>query len=206
MSAYVIVDIVRVRDEGLYGAYRGRVSPTIAAAGGAYLARGGDPEALDGVWRPHRLVLVQFQDLPGAVSWWSSPAYAALKQDRQQSTDSNMAAVEGCAPADAVPSAQRTFVILDVRAVSDEPAFADFRERAPETIARRGGAYLARGGEVQVLEGGWRPGRLVILAFPDPEAARGWWADADQQALIGGLRSSTRTNVVLLHGLNERKA
>ena len=37
--------------------------------------------------------------------------------------------------------------------VTDPARYAEYVEKAPVTIARYGGKYLARGGEVEVLEG-----------------------------------------------------
>lgn len=49
--------------------------------------------------------------------------------------------------------------------VTDPDRYAEYRAKAPDTIARYGGKYLARGGKVEVLEGDWDPQRLVILEF-----------------------------------------
>jgi uncharacterized protein (DUF1330 family) len=36
-------------------------------------------------------------------------------------------------------------------------------------------SLLARGGELAVLEGDWRPTRLVVLEFEDLAAAKRWY-------------------------------
>jgi uncharacterized protein (DUF1330 family) len=95
MSAYVIVDVARIKDEKTYGRYKQEVSPGLLRAGGHYLARGGAIDVLEGDWQPNRLVLVRFESARAARAWWASDEYAALRSARQASTDCNMVIVEG---------------------------------------------------------------------------------------------------------------
>jgi uncharacterized protein (DUF1330 family) len=101
MSAYLIVDVTRIRDEEIYGRYKKQVSPGMVAAGGRYLARGGAIDVLEGDWRPNRLILVRFESAAAARTWWASKEYAALKSARQASTDCNMVIVDGVAETEA---------------------------------------------------------------------------------------------------------
>jgi uncharacterized protein (DUF1330 family) len=48
------------------------------------------------------------------------------------------------------------YLISDI-AVRDYTAFETYRTRAAEAIHTYGGRYLARLGEVQMLEGSWNP-------------------------------------------------
>ena len=43
------------------------------------------------------------------------------------------------------------FVIVQVK-VNDEEAYARYREQVPATIAKYGGEYLVRGGDMEILE------------------------------------------------------
>lgn len=207
MTAYVIVDIVRIRDEATYAAYRCNVSPTLRAAGGHYLVRGGNPVLLHGQWHPHRLVLVSFATISAAVGWWSSPEYATLRDARQRSTDSNMVAVEGCgSPREAPGSNPKACIILDFRAVSDESGFATVREQASLSLKRHRGVYLVFDGHAEVLEGNWQPGRLDVLAFGCQADARSWWSAPEQAALLQYLQAPMSFNVVLAECLMEGTA
>ncbi len=48
------------------------------------------------------------------------------------------------------------YAVVNIR-VTDPDRYAKYREKAPATITRYGGKYLARGGAVEVLEGDWDP-------------------------------------------------
>jgi uncharacterized protein (DUF1330 family) len=57
----------------------------------------------------------------------------------------------------------------------DRTALEIYRTRAAEAIHTHGGRYLARLGEVQLLERSWNPNMIVIIEFPNLEQARAWY-------------------------------
>lgn len=95
MAAYLIVDITQIHDARNYELYRSKVSPALAVAGGRYLARGGPVDVLEGVWRPNRIVLVEFPSADAARQWFNSDEYTPLRRLRQASTATNMILIEG---------------------------------------------------------------------------------------------------------------
>jgi len=48
------------------------------------------------------------------------------------------------------------YAVVNVE-ITDPDRYTEYRGKAPATIARYGGKYLARGGEVEVLEGTGTP-------------------------------------------------
>ena len=93
------------------------------------------------------------------------------------------------------------YVIVEIE-VTEPVGYAEYRELAPPIVAAYGGRYLARGGDVTVLEGDWRPTRLVILEFPSAAQAQAWW-DAPEYAAPKALRQrTTRTKMIILDGLS----
>ncbi len=92
------------------------------------------------------------------------------------------------------------YVVVNVR-VTDPARYAEYRDRAPDTIARYGGRYLARGGAVEVLEGEWDPQRLVILEFESMERFREWY-DSPEYAPLKRLRGEAADmEFVVVEGL-----
>jgi uncharacterized protein (DUF1330 family) len=92
------------------------------------------------------------------------------------------------------------YVIADVE-VEDADRFAEYREAAPEVLRLHGVEYLARGGEIEVLEGDWRPSRLVILAFDDLEHARRWYESPEYQELKALRKGASTTRLVAVQGV-----
>jgi uncharacterized protein (DUF1330 family) len=66
------------------------------------------------------------------------------------------------------------YVIVEAD-VTDPEKYAQYRAVAPAAIAAAGGRSIVRGGELAVLEGDWRPSRLVVLEFEDLDAAKRWY-------------------------------
>jgi len=71
----------------------------------------------------------------------------------------------------------------------------------PAAVAAYGGRYLARGGAVEPLEGGWAPKRMVILEFPSMAQAKAWYASAEYRDLKALRQRTATTKAVLLEGL-----
>jgi uncharacterized protein (DUF1330 family) len=92
------------------------------------------------------------------------------------------------------------FVIADIQ-VTDPEGFQTYRDLVAPTIARAGGVYRVRGGDIDVKEGDWQPSRLVVLEFPTLEAAQAWYA-SDDYAPVKAVRERTAvTRVVIVDGL-----
>ncbi len=71
--------------------------------------------------------------------------------------------------------------------IKDEAAYKEYQAQVPATIAKYGGRYLVRGGQVTPGEGGWNPGRIVILEFPDVESLTNW-ASSPEYAPVAQIR------------------
>ena len=94
MPAYVIAD-VEVKDPEHYPEYVRQVRATVEKFGGAFIARGGGCEVLEGKWKPHRVVIIQFPDMTALRRWYTSAEYAPLIELRQKYSEGSLIAVEG---------------------------------------------------------------------------------------------------------------
>ena len=75
------------------------------------------------------------------------------------------------------------YIVGDVT-VTDPDRYKDYAAHTESTLEPFGGRFVVRGGPHETLEGSWSPGRLVVIEFPDPESARGWYAsDASREIL-----------------------
>ncbi len=81
--------------------------------------------------------------------------------------------------------------------VHDPEGFARYRSMVPASIEAYGGRFIVRGGELETLEGSWRPARLASLEFPDAARARAWWA-SPEYAEAKALRLATARSEMLL--------
>jgi uncharacterized protein (DUF1330 family) len=93
------------------------------------------------------------------------------------------------------------YVIADVRDARDAEALAEYRRGNTGAVARHGGRFLIRGGEMEVLEGEWDTRRIVLVEFPDMAAARGWYESDDYAPLKALRQSASATNIILVEGV-----
>ena len=91
------------------------------------------------------------------------------------------------------------YVIADVTITNPE-GYAAYRPLAAASVAAHGGKFLARGGAVDSLEGGWAPHRIVIIEFPSMAAARAWYDSPDYQAALKVRLANSTGRVIMTEG------
>jgi uncharacterized protein (DUF1330 family) len=79
------------------------------------------------------------------------------------------------------------YAIAHLRTPTAHPDVIEYLERIQSTMDPFGGRFLVHGATVEVKEGPW-PGTVVIVEFPDIDAARGWY-DSDAYQSILHLRT-----------------
>jgi uncharacterized protein (DUF1330 family) len=95
VTAYVVYEAV-VTDAAQYERYKTAAAPSVAAAGGRYIARGGDVESFEGA-EPARVVIIEFPDLPAAIAWYRGEQYTEARALRGRACDARMFVVDGVA-------------------------------------------------------------------------------------------------------------
>jgi uncharacterized protein (DUF1330 family) len=93
------------------------------------------------------------------------------------------------------------YVLADVREVRDRDALIEYRRRNTDAVANHGGRFLIRGGKTELLEGDWPTQRIVLIEFPDADAARAWWESDEYAPLKAMRREASDTNIVLVEGV-----
>jgi uncharacterized protein (DUF1330 family) len=94
-KGYVIFD-VKINDMKRYQDFMQCVKPTIEAAGGRYLARGGEHKVVEGDWDPDRLVIFEFPSVERANEFYFSDNYqGGAKKIRDECSPAKVAVVEG---------------------------------------------------------------------------------------------------------------
>ncbi len=95
MAAYVIAQ-VDINDPERYVAYTQMVPAIVAQYGGAFIARAGAAEVLEGDKQlPQRLVIIEFPSMERAKAWWASEEYRDAKALRQATSNGTLFLIEG---------------------------------------------------------------------------------------------------------------
>ena len=93
------------------------------------------------------------------------------------------------------------YVLVEAK-VSDPVDYENYKKQAQEAIKQHGGRYLARGGRLEVLEGGWaKPERLVIVEFESLEQARKFYNSREYVAARALRLGAAEVNMLVVEGL-----
>jgi uncharacterized protein (DUF1330 family) len=92
------------------------------------------------------------------------------------------------------------YVIVETD-IHDPEQYAQYQAASPGAVAAGGGRFVARGGDLAVLEGDWHPSRLVVLEFEDLEAAQRWYESDSYQEAKRLREGAARLNVVAVQGV-----
>ena len=92
------------------------------------------------------------------------------------------------------------YIIVDID-IQDPTGYEEYKKLASDTILKHGGKYIARGGTTEVLEGDWKPNRIVILQFESMQHAKEW-LNCEEYREPRKLRQRTsRSNMILVEGI-----
>jgi uncharacterized protein (DUF1330 family) len=94
------------------------------------------------------------------------------------------------------------YVIVETE-IHDPEQYSQYQAASPDAVHAGGGQFVVRGGELAVLEGDWHPSRLVILEFPDLEAAKSWYESPKYQEARRLREGAANLCMVAVQGLDE---
>ena len=94
------------------------------------------------------------------------------------------------------------YVIVETD-VHDPEQYEQYKAASPDAVHAGGGRFVVRGGELAVLEGDWHPSRLVMLEFPDLEAAKRWYDSQEYKDAKLLREGAANLRMVAVQGLDE---
>jgi uncharacterized protein (DUF1330 family) len=93
------------------------------------------------------------------------------------------------------------YLVVDLD-IDNPKGFQEYQNNVPSFIAKHGGRYIVRGGEFDVIEGGFKPHRLVIFEFPDRQSIRNMFADEGYLKLAQVRLRTAKTIAVAVDGID----
>ena len=88
-------------------------------------------------------------------------------------------------------------VIIDIK-VLNKDMYGEYIQKVPPTVKKFGGRYLARGGKITTLSGGWHPERVILLEFDNAEQVTNWLTSREYAEVAPLREKSTVTNTILI--------
>ena len=92
------------------------------------------------------------------------------------------------------------YVIIETD-IHDPEQYERYKAASPAAVAAGDGRFLARGGELAVLEGDWNPPRIVVLEFPDLETVKRWYDSPDYQEAKRLREGAASLRMIAVEGL-----
>jgi uncharacterized protein (DUF1330 family) len=94
-----------------------------------------------------------------------------------------------------------SYAVAHLRNVEVGPDIVAYLEAFDDTLAPFQGRFIIHGGEKEELEGAFSDD-LIVVAFPDRQAARAWYASSAYQAILAKRRGSSQGDVFLIDGVD----
>lgn len=94
----------------------------------------------------------------------------------------------------------KAYAIAHLRDVDFNDQIAEYLRRIDATLEPHGGRFLVHGGRVHPLEGEF-DAAIVVLEFPDIDAAHAWYRSPGYQAILPLRTDNSRGVAFLVEGV-----
>jgi uncharacterized protein (DUF1330 family) len=92
------------------------------------------------------------------------------------------------------------YMIIDATDVNNPEMYREYVRKVPEIVAKFGGKYLARGGNVVSVCGEWKPERLIVVEFESMIKFQKWFNSPEYRAIKHLREGSSNVNAVVIEG------
>lgn len=180
MTAYFVIDL-HIPEPKALAAYEAAANPLLKKHGAKVLTRAApsDYDVIEGDWRPSRLVILEYPSLRAIHQFYNDPEFQPAKRARQAvpGAIANAIAIEGTP---SIPDGCGFFVIEIT--VHDLELMQKF-EAANQMVRKYEGRFLVNSNRYDVIEGDWRPRRILIEQFATRQVIRAMYDDPENGPL-----------------------
>ena len=85
--------------------------------------------------------------------------------------------------------------------VHDPQGYEEYRKLVGASLAKYGGKFIVRGGNIDVLEGNWKPKRIVVCEFESAARAREWYQSPEYKPAMNVRQKTARAQIIVVDGL-----
>ena len=85
--------------------------------------------------------------------------------------------------------------------VTDPEKYEAYKKLSPAAIAAFGGRFLSRGGNLETLEGAPETRRVVIVEFPDMQAARDFYDSPQYRKARAAREGAAEAQFFIVEGI-----
>ena len=92
------------------------------------------------------------------------------------------------------------YIMVNCRVI-DAEQYEQYKRLAQAAVAQYGGRYLVRGGESVILEGTWRPNRIVVLEFPSLQQAKIFYESPEYREARAARAGAAEMDMIAVAGV-----
>ena len=93
------------------------------------------------------------------------------------------------------------YILVDTK-INDPVAYEDYKNAAKPIVEKFGGVYLARGGQMDIVQDDlWAPNRLVLVRFPSMQAAHDFLNSPDYAPIKQIRLDNSAATLVVFEGI-----
>ena len=91
------------------------------------------------------------------------------------------------------------YIIADVD-VHDAEAYGEYRKLVAPTIEKYGGKFVVRAGAHEVVEGDWKPNRVIVIEFESVARAKEWYNSEEYAPALAIRLKAAETSLIIVEG------
>jgi len=84
--------------------------------------------------------------------------------------------------------------------IKDPAGYEEYRKLVGAPLAKYGGKFIVRGGEIEYMEGEWRPKRVVVVEFESLDKARAFHRSPEYAEAIKIHPRTSESSVLIVQG------
>jgi uncharacterized protein (DUF1330 family) len=84
--------------------------------------------------------------------------------------------------------------------IKDPVGYEEYRKLVAAPLAKYGGKFIVRGGQLDYLEGDWRPKRVVVVEFESLDKARAFHGSSEYAEAMKIRQRTSESSVIIVQG------
>ncbi len=91
------------------------------------------------------------------------------------------------------------YMVVQLEWTSPE-ARTEYTKSLTGMVEKYGGRFIVASSDVKVVEGHWKPGRLVIVEFPTMKSLADWYESEEYRPLLELRLKNARCDAIMVQG------